>query len=116
MTPAADAVSPLSDLPATATAREAAARMTYADACRVAGSILDGVKAGTITQPYSAGQRLALEAVAIVFTREAREGPGMIFGWCRHGHHADCRAIQEAGDGSLDRCGCWCHARAEGPR
>lgn len=67
------AVSPLSDLPARATAREAAARMTYAEACRVAASIHDDVKAGRIVKPYSAGQRLALEACAIVFTRESRD-------------------------------------------
>jgi len=47
--------------------------MTYAEACRVAESILDDAKAGRITKPYSAWQRLALEACAIVFSREARE-------------------------------------------
>lgn len=67
-------VSPLADLPATATAREAASRMTYADACRVAQSILDDRKAGRLVRPYAAGDRLALEACAIVFLRECREG------------------------------------------
>ena len=65
---------PLSDLPPTATAREAAARMTYEQACRVAESLLDDVKAGKVQKPYTAAQRITLEACAIVFTREAREG------------------------------------------
>jgi hypothetical protein len=62
---------PLSDLPATATAREAAARMTYVDAVRVAEGILEDLKAGRIQKPFTRAQRLCLEACAEVFKREA---------------------------------------------
>jgi hypothetical protein len=65
------AVAPLSDLPDTATVREAAARMTYEEACRVAESILDDVRVGKIKKPYTEAQRLSLRACAEVFKREA---------------------------------------------
>lgn len=64
-------VAPLSDLPDTATAREAADRMSYADALRVASSILADLDSGKITKPYTPAQQLSLRAASLVFAREA---------------------------------------------
>lgn len=61
----------LEDLPATATVQEAAARMSYAEACRVAESLLEDIKSGKIRKPYTLAQRLSLRACAEVFKREA---------------------------------------------
>ena len=62
---------PLSDLPATATVREAAARLTYAQAITAADSIHEQIKAGTLTRPYPWNVRHTLRICAEVFRREA---------------------------------------------
>ena len=62
---------PLADLPDVATPREAAARMTYAQAIAAADSILEQIKAGTFQRPYPYNVRHTLRICAEVFRREA---------------------------------------------
>lgn len=62
---------PLSDLPDVATVREAAARMTWAQAIAAADSIHEQIKAGTLRRPYPYNVRHTLRICAEVFRREA---------------------------------------------
>lgn len=32
-----------------------------------------------------------------------------IWAWCQNARHRECRALQSAGDGTMDHCGCPCH-------
>lgn len=54
-----------------ATVRETAALLTYAQAVHVARTILDDVKAGRLTKPYSESVRMSLQTAAARIAAEA---------------------------------------------
>ena len=61
----------LAELPSWATVRETAPLLTYDQAVHVATTILDDLKAGRLTRPFSASVCMSLNTCAAVFEREA---------------------------------------------